>query len=82
MPSFRVGAGLAGSRARLGAGVVLVVNAAAGIVGGGRGRGLLVRVMVAGAASTTAFLAAGWSPGTVGVLTGALSWLVIAGLRP
>jgi curved DNA-binding protein CbpA len=81
MPSFRVGAGLAGSRARLGAGVVLVVNAAAGIVGGGRGRGLLVRVMVAGAAST-AFLAAGGSPGTVGVLTGALSWLVIAGLRP
>jgi hypothetical protein len=80
MPALRV-ASLAGSGARLGAGAVLVANAAAGIVGVGRGRGLLVRGVAAGAASAAAFLAAGWSPGTVGVLAGALSWLVITGLR-
>jgi len=82
MPPFRARASLTGSGARLGAGVVLVTNAAAGIVGGRRARRLWVRGAAAGAASTAAFLAAGWSPGTVGVLVGALSWLIIAGLRP
>jgi len=81
MPGFRVGARLTGSGARLAAAVVLVANAAAGIAGGGRVRGLVVRGVTAGAAGTAAFLAAGWSPGTVGVLAGALSWLLIAGMR-
>ena len=40
-----------------------------------------MRVLVAAAAGAVAFLAAGWSPGTAGVLAGALSWLLIAGLR-
>jgi curved DNA-binding protein CbpA len=40
-----------------------------------------IRLAAAGAAVAAAFLAAGWSPGTAGVLAGALSWLVIAGLR-
>jgi curved DNA-binding protein CbpA len=38
-------------------------------------RGLLVRVIAAGAAGAAAFLAAGWSPGTAGVLAGAVTYL-------
>lgn len=67
--------------ARLAAGAALVTSAAAGIVGAGRARGHAIRRAAAGAAVAVAFLAAGWSPGTAGVLAGALSWLVIAGLR-
>ena len=58
------------------------VALASGIVAGRPGWGLIVRAVVAAAASTAAFLAAGWSPGTAGVFAGALSWLLIAGLRP
>jgi len=83
LPGPGVGADLTGRGARLGAEVSAGVTAAvAAIAAGGRGRGLMLRSVVAGAASAVAFLAAGWSPGTVGVLAGALSWLLIAWLRP
>jgi curved DNA-binding protein CbpA len=79
-PGLLAGADLAERFTRFGAGAVLAAHVAAGA--GGRGRGLAIRAVVAGAASAAAFLAAGWSPGTAGVLAGALSWLLIAGLRP
>ena len=41
----------------------------------GRPLRLAVRVLAAAAVVTLAFLAAGWSPGTAGVLTGAVTWL-------
>jgi curved DNA-binding protein CbpA len=78
-PGLGAGAVPGGRGARLGAG--LATGAAAAIVAGGRGRGLIVRAVAAGAASAAAFLAAGWSPGTAGVLAGAATWLVIAWLR-
>lgn len=81
MPGLRAGADLAGRGTRLGAaGAVLAARITAGA--GGRGRGLAMRAIVAGAASAAAFAAAGWSPGAAGVLAGAMSWLLIAGLRP
>jgi curved DNA-binding protein CbpA len=73
--------GLARRGGRIGAGAVFAVGTAARIVAGARGRVLAVRVFVAAAASAVAFLAAGWCPGTAGVLTGALSWLLITALR-
>ena len=75
MPGLGVGADLTWRGARLRAQV------AAAIAAGGRGRGLMVRSILAGTASAVAFLAAGWSPGTAGVFAGALSWLLIAWLR-
>jgi hypothetical protein len=73
-------AGLAGCGARLGAGAVLAAGIATAAVARGRGRRLVMRAVVAGAATVAAFLAAGWSPGTAGVLAGALSWLLSTGL--
>lgn len=46
-----------------------------------RGWGLAARAALATAAGAVAFLAAGWSPGTAGVLAGALSWLLVPRLR-
>ena len=77
-PGLRDGAVLAIRGARLRAGAVA---AALTEVMAARGRGLVMRILLTGAASATAFLAAGWSPGTAGVVAGALSWLLITGLR-
>jgi curved DNA-binding protein CbpA len=48
----------------------------------GRARGryaaLALRVLAAAAVSVLAVLAAGWAPASIGVLTGALTWLVVA----
>jgi curved DNA-binding protein CbpA len=63
----RAAAGLAGRAARLTA--------------SRSGWGLAARAAVAGAVGAVAFFAAGWSPGTAGVLAGALTWVLIAGLR-
>jgi curved DNA-binding protein CbpA len=40
---------------------------------------ICLRLLAAGAASAVAVVAAGWVPATAGVLTGALTWLIIAG---
>jgi curved DNA-binding protein CbpA len=80
-PGLPDGSVLRGLGGRLGAGAVFAAGAAASVGAGGRGRGLVARAAVAGAASATAFLAAGWSPGTAGVIAGALSWLVSVALR-
>jgi curved DNA-binding protein CbpA len=53
----------------------IVAGVAGAIRAGGRGRGLVVRVVAVGAAGAAAFLAAGWSPGTAGVLAGAVTYL-------
>jgi hypothetical protein len=76
----RLGTGRRPGSGRRSGMAVLTARVAAGA--GGRGRGLVMRAIAAGAAGAAAFLAAGWSPGTAGVLAGALSWLLIAGLRP
>ena len=76
-PGLRVGQARRGVRL----GAVLAAGVATTAVARGRGRGLVVRVVVAGAACAVAFLAGGWSPGTAGVLAGAVTWLLLAGLR-
>ena len=45
---------------------------------GGTGR-LALRAAAAAAVCAGAFLAAGWSPASIGVLAGALTWLVVSG---
>jgi hypothetical protein len=40
---------------------------------------LAVRVVVAGAVCAGAFVIAGWAPSSIGVLAGALTWLVATG---
>jgi curved DNA-binding protein CbpA len=45
----------------------------------GRPALLALRVLAAGAVSVFAVVAAGWAPATIGVLAGALTWLVITG---
>jgi hypothetical protein len=49
--------------------------------GGLRGRTLLLgaRALGAAAVGTIAVLAAGWTPGAIGVLTGTLTWLAATG---
>jgi hypothetical protein len=51
------------------------------VFGIGRGRPgvLAVRILVAAAAGALAVAAAGWTPATVGVLAGALTWLAVTG---
>jgi hypothetical protein len=49
--------------------------------GRGPGRRLAVRAVVAACVSVAGVLAAGWTPGTVGLLAGALTWLAVTG-RP
>jgi hypothetical protein len=39
---------------------------------------LMLRLFVAAAVCAGSFLAAGWSPGTVGVFAGALTWLAVS----
>jgi curved DNA-binding protein CbpA len=54
----------------------------AGAIGLGIRRGtrrLALRAAAAAAVCAGAFLAAGWSPASIGVLTGALTWLVVSG---
>lgn len=45
----------------------------------GWGGVLALRVVAAGAVSGFAFLAAGWAPASVGLLVGALTWLIATG---
>jgi curved DNA-binding protein CbpA len=45
----------------------------------GRGGVLALRVVVAAAVCAGAFLVAGWAPATVGVIVGALTWLIATG---
>jgi hypothetical protein len=49
--------------------------------GRGPGRRLAVRAAAAACVSVAGVLAAGWTPGTVGLLAGALTWLAVTG-RP
>ena len=42
---------------------------------------LAVRASAAAAVSAAAFLAAGWAPSTIGVLAGALTWLLVSAGR-
>jgi len=49
--------------------------------GRGPGRRLAVRAVAAAGVSVAGVLAAGWTPGTVGLLAGALTWLAVTG-RP
>ena len=49
--------------------------------GRGPGRRLAVRAAVAACVSVAGVLAAGWTPGTVGLIAGALTWLAVTG-RP
>jgi hypothetical protein len=46
----------------------------------GRG-GLLARAALAATVSWAAYAAAGWVPATVGIMTGAATWLVLTGRR-
>jgi curved DNA-binding protein CbpA len=46
---------------------------------GGRPGVLAVRVLAAAAVSAGAFAVAGWAPASLGVLAGALTWLIITG---
>ena len=48
---------------------------------GGRGRRLALRAAAAAAVTAAAVLAAGWTPATVGLLAGAITWLAVTG-RP
>lgn len=43
--------------------------------------GLTLRLLVAAAVCAGSFLAAGWSPATVGILAGALTWFGLACFR-
>jgi curved DNA-binding protein CbpA len=47
--------------------------------GGRRGWRLASRVAAAGAAMVTCVLVAGWTPGTVGLLAGLLTWVAVTG---
>jgi hypothetical protein len=42
---------------------------------------LMLRLFVAAAVCAGSFLAAGWSPGTVGIFAGALTWLAVSFFR-
>jgi len=66
------GRGVAG-RARRGGAAVLGV----GVGVSGRGWRLALRACVAGGVTAVALLAAGWTPATIGVLAGALTWLAV-----
>ena len=46
---------------------------------GGRPGVLAVRVLAAAAVSASAFVVAGWAPASLGVLAGALTWLITTG---
>jgi curved DNA-binding protein CbpA len=46
---------------------------------GGRHGVLAVRVLAAAAVSASAFIVAGWAPASLGVLAGALTWLIATG---
>jgi curved DNA-binding protein CbpA len=46
---------------------------------GGRPGVLAVRVLAAAAVSACAFAVAGWAPASLGVLAGALTWLITTG---
>jgi curved DNA-binding protein CbpA len=47
--------------------------------GGPRGRRLAARVAAAAAVMVTCVLVAGWTPGTVGLLAGLLTWAAVTG---
>jgi curved DNA-binding protein CbpA len=53
------------------------IRTGAGI--GGGPRRLALRAAAAAAVCASAFLAAGWSPASIGLLAGALTWLVVSG---
>ena len=46
---------------------------------GGRPGVLAIRVLAAAAVSASAFVVAGWAPASLGVLAGALTWLIATG---
>jgi curved DNA-binding protein CbpA len=48
---------------------------------GGRGRRIALRAAAAAGVTTTALLAVGWTPATVGLLAGALTWAAVTSRR-
>ena len=73
--------GLAGGAPRAGRHARRPVLGPVRLPGRGPGRRLAVRAVAAACVSVAGVLAAGWTPGTVGLLAGALTWLAVTG-RP